>query len=57
MQALKGISDIQNSFTIKRAMNIHLNLFLHRECEEDDEVNNQNRPKHWYIEKIEKCAY
>lgn len=37
-------------------MCIYLDLPLHRDAEEHDEVHYEYWPKHWHIEDFEKCA-
>lgn len=34
----------------------HLDLSLHGEYEEYDEVHDENRPEYWYVEKLEERA-
>lgn len=34
----------------------YLDLPLHSDAEEHDEVHYKYRPKHWHIEHIKKCA-
>ena len=38
------------------SVDVYLDLPLHSDAEEHDEVHYKYRPEHWHVEGIEKCA-